>query len=215
MTSRTTASKVRRLAIMLAGLAVFSGCTIVTEEVGDPLPSVHHETASGATTRQVLDALGPPSQVSALGEGYVFLYEHALIKEKQLGLSVNYLWLRYFKLAFGSAYADREALVLTFDREGRLTSSGHRRWSEDLGSGNSVQFIIAVMSVVDTGEITETPTSVKWGGELLQSRLPESLNRQSSTLSGLNGLEQSGTPTGAAQRTLEADTFPVLNLNAY
>jgi len=31
----------------------------------------------------------------------------------------------------------------------------------------------------------------------------------------MNGLEQSGTPTGTGQRTLGADSLPVLNLNPY
>jgi hypothetical protein len=208
-------SHLLRNLVCLVALVLLCGCTVVTEELGESLPPVEQAAAQGATTGQVLDALGPPSQITALNDGYAFLYEHALIRERQLGLSVNYLWLRYFKLALGSAEADREALLLTFGRDGRVSNSAFFEWTEDLGKGNSVQFIIAVMSVVDTGEITETPITLKWGGELLQSRLPESLNRQSSTITGLNGLEQSGTPTGAGQRTLEADTFPVLNLNAY
>ena len=205
---------IRPIAVLVL-LVHLCGCTIVSEELGDPLPPVEQAAARGATTRQVLDVLGPPSQIASLGDGYAFLYEHALVKEKQLGLSINYLWLRYFKLAMGSAEADREALLLVFDQSGQVVNSSFRQWTETLGTGNSFQFVITVMSVVDTGEITETPISLKWGGELLQSRLPEALNRQSSTLFGLNGLEQSGTPTGAGQRVLEADTYPVLDLNSY
>ena len=201
-------------AILLSWLLLLCGCTIVTEELGNPLPEVSH-TVTGATTREVLDTLGPPSVVAAVGDGYAFLYEHALIKESQFGISINYLLLRYFKATFGSAEADREILVLTFDRDGRLLRRGFNEWTEDLGGGNSIQLIIAVMSVVDTGEIIETPVSVKWGGAMLQSRLPESLNRQSSPLFGTNGLEINGTPTGAGQRSLEANSFPILDFNSY
>lgn len=204
-----------RVAFLAGGLLLLSGCTIVTDEVGEPIEPGSAGMEEGVSTREVLDTLGPPAMVSALGEGYAFLYEYALVREKQVGLSVNYLWLRYLKFSIGSAEADREALVMTFDGEGRLLASGYRAWTEDLGKGTSVQLLISVMSVVDTEELTETPLMVKWGGELLQSRLQQSLNRQNSMMSGTSGLEQTATPSGSGQRTLESDTFPIPNLNSY
>ena len=201
-------------AAAFSGMLLLCGCTIVTEEIGTALPQ-HASPAVAATSNEILESFGPPAMVSALGDGYAFLYEHTLITEKQLGLSVNYLWLRYFKFSIGSAEADRDLLVFTFDQSGRLTGEGRKAYSEKLGDGNSIQLIITVMSVVDSGDLTETPVSMQWGGALLQSRLTESLNYQNSPLSGGNGLEISGTPTGAGQRTLEASSFPIVDLNSF
>ncbi|MEX0331761.1 MAG: hypothetical protein AB3N64_10095 [Puniceicoccaceae bacterium] len=196
-------------------LILVSGCTMVREERGITLTAPEQTASSALTSHEVLNTLGPPIQIGALDSGYAFLYEHTVINERQLGLSVNTPLLRYFKFAIGSAEAERQVLILLFDHDGRLTQSGYREWTEDLGRGNSIQFIIAVMSVVDTGDLTESPASLTWGGGLLKSRLPESLNSSNSPLTGLSGVELRGTPTGAGQRTLEADTFPVIDLLSY
>lgn len=151
----------------------------------------------------VLSVAGPPTKLSALGDDLVFLYEHAAIKERQFGISIDYSWLRFLKFTVGRSKADRQVLVLLFDDQGVLRSHRSRVWADDLGRGSAVQFIMAVVPVTDTGSLDEGPESHRWGTAMLQARLSESLNRANSLETGQRGVETAGTPDGAGQHTLE------------
>ena len=146
-----------RRAVLLA--LVLCGCTILRDDLGAPIPweaSLFQEGSSHY--RAVLEKLGCPLRVSRHGDGVAFLYEYAYIKEGQFGISYDGdMWgtgsagiLELFKFAVGKASADREALVMTFDRDGVLQTERFVSWNQKLGAGFSVQLIVDVASVVDT-----------------------------------------------------------------
>ncbi|MHC4450150.1 MAG: hypothetical protein ACYS0E_08435 [Planctomycetota bacterium] len=138
-----------------------------------------------------------------------FLYEHLTIRENQLGISydgehlgLNLRFLDWIKFSLGKAWADRQTLILVFDRDGTLTTERYLDWKQDLGIGFSVQFVVQAGSVVDTSAARAKTDVNDWGQFMLQ-RLPQALNVGQSMDDGRFGFEQKGTPTAVGQRSLE------------
>ena len=154
---------------------------------------------------QVLNQLGPPSKVSALGNGLAFLYEHTRAAENQLGINLEIQpvpWLRWFKLTTARGKAKRQAFLLVFDEQGILQNQRFYEWDENLGGGSSVQFFIAVSSLVDTTQFKDAIGPHQWGSSLLRP-LPQTLNARQSLDLGTGGFELQATPTKVGQHTLE------------
>jgi hypothetical protein len=147
--------------------------------------------------------MGPPHKLSRLGDGFAFLYEHTKLTERQFGFSVDYPVLRVFKAVIGKGEADREVAVFVFDPAGRLRGFEAHAWTEQLGRGSSLQAVVAVVSVVNTGAIGTPPDAHTWGGTLLEPNLSTALNHENSLRSGQHGLEQHGTPARTGQHSLE------------
>ena len=74
-----------RWAALLAVTAGTGGCAVLHKDFGTPLPSAPPLEAGAGTYRDVLRAMGPPHKLSRLGDGFVFLYEHAKLTERQFG----------------------------------------------------------------------------------------------------------------------------------
>lgn len=201
-----------RLGSATALCALLGACTILKEEVDSPTGWRDGMFEEGATAYgDVLRAFGPPAKVSAYGDGFAFLYEHLVIHERQLGLSYredqlgfNLRWLELVKFSYGKGWADRQALVLTFDGAGTLQTEDFSAWREDLGTGASLQFFLEAGSVVDTDSVRHEPDVNRWGMLLLRTP-PETLNTGQSLDSGQSGLELRGTTHAVGQRTLEMD----------
>ena len=181
------------------------GCTILQKEAGQPIqPSVALlEASTDWTVGELLDLLGPPNQISPVGHGSVWLYEKVSLVEKQFGVNLTIGDIKLLKAVVGKGEADREVLVLRLDAEGRLLHHQFSAWSDVLGSGGGIQYILAVTSVSSDGGLFVSEQPGAWGSGLLVSRLPESLNRGSRLGSGLNGVQLKGTPLGAGQHCLE------------
>jgi hypothetical protein len=190
--------------MLLLALAAVSGCSHLTTRIAAPVPvQALALEGSRAPLARVLDELGAPDRIGAAPRGGFFLlYESLRARERQIGLSIPYGWLRYFKLAFGRGDAERRELVLHFDRDGLLTSRGQASQDEDLGGGLGVQLVVSVVPTVDIGHLTAAAPQHAWGRGLL-TRLPEGLNRSSSLETGASGVERRGVPYGAGQHTLE------------
>jgi len=154
----------------------------------------------------VLEALGPPAKLSALGEGMVFLYEEAELLERQLGINIHFRDVPILKFVVGRGSAERQAMALVFDDTGLLRGARRDSWNQDLGGGASAQLVGAVVPVTDSGGLDESPAVHDWGAMLLQPNLPIALNPQSSLLTGQNGVQQFGTPLTAGQHSLELRT---------
>ncbi len=156
---------------------LLGACTILKEEVDSPTGWQDGTFEEGATTcGEVLRALGPPAKVSAYGDGFAFLYEYMVIHERQLGISYdeeqfgfNVQPLEFVKFSYGKGWADRQSLVLTFDRAGTLRTEDFNAWREDLGTGASVQFILEAGSIVDTDRLRHEPDVNRWGMQLLRT----------------------------------------------
>jgi hypothetical protein len=189
-----------------AGLLALQGCSVLSLELGEPLDTeVADAFEPGRTQRaEVLDALGPPSSLGAHAGGVVLLYEHILLQEQQLGLSMDGIgawigasWLGMFKIALGGSGTKREAAVLFFDEANVLTGAAAGDWEELFGKGGSFQLFFAVEQVVDSADLRRTLSSLSWGRRLLDP-LPRQLN-----WSHVPDVELRNTPTNMGQRTLE------------
>jgi len=208
-----------RLALLALVLyLVLGGCTVLHDDLGEAIPWEASLFKEGETHyRDVLGELGCPLKVSRAGDGVAFVYEHIFIKEGQIGISYDgekwgirrVEFLEWFEFVVGRAAADREALVMVFDRDGILQTERFAAWNQKLGSGFSIQFFIDVGSVVDTSAVRSQVDPNNWGAMLLRP-LPKTLNTYQSIDDGRFGLELRGTPTGAGQRTLEMRKDPGL-----
>lgn len=192
--------KIGSLGLLLL-LGLLSGCTRWAYDIGDPL-SAAQRPADNAALAEVLRQLGPPQRISALPDGYVLGWEHWVVKEMTLGLSLGPLGADMLAIDWGSAQMSGEFLLLTFNREHRLTASRFTLWDEHAGGGTALQPSLGLVDVVDISDLVGPMPQHRWGAMSLQ-RLPLPLNSASSPDSGVSGLEQRGTPRGAGQRTLE------------
>jgi hypothetical protein len=188
-----------------AGVALLflSACSSFRTEMGPPVQGRPSEFTNGQTrVETVLRKMGPPDCVTRLPEGFAFLYEHSIVSEFQLGISVNYSFLRYFKFIHAWNRLDEEAVLLTFDDDGILRTASSSEWREDLGGGTAAQFLVSVMSLSDISKILRPADAHRWGEELLQPA-PVALNSAQSLRSGAHGLQQRISPDYVGQQTLE------------
>jgi len=179
------------------------GCTVIHSQIDYPLQfdkNDFHRDQTHIST--ILESLGPPAKMSALGNGVVFLYEYTLITERQLGVTVRHGLLSLLKFSHANATADRKTLLLLFDEKGILTSYAFQDLTEKVGSGVGGSFVYSVASLVDTSNLEEEPAVFQWGTSLFKS-LPETLNVHHSLDSGQNGLELKGTTKNVGQHSLE------------
>jgi len=186
-----------------AWLLLLSGCSSLRTEMGQPVQATGGEFAVGETrVETVMHKIGPPNSATRLPHGFAFLYEHSKTSEFQLGFSVPYSSLRYFKFIHAWNHLDHEAFALIFDNRGVLQDAGRRQWREKLGGGNAVQIVFNVMSLSDVSRLRRPADAHAWGQRLLEP-LPVALNSAQSLRTGAHGLEQRIAPNYAGQQTLE------------
>lgn len=180
---------------------LLSGCTQWRYELGSRLPA---ETlpASASSLGDVLTRLGPPQRLSALGNGYVLAWEFWQIREDTIGLSLGAMGADLLSVDWGKAHMHGEFLLVTFDRQHRVTSSSFARWSNDAGGGQAIQPMLGLVSLVDVEDMLADMPQHQWGGSLL-SPLPEAVNSHSRPDTGQSGIQRRGTPTGSGQQSLE------------
>jgi hypothetical protein len=180
----------------------------------DPTGEKFEEGVSHYST--ILNDLGPPTKVSALPNGFVFLYEYVVTRESQVGIGLDigrnlgfkvnpeseFDFTSLFRLGFARGHADREVLLFTFDKEGILVAQRYLEYEENLGKGTGIQTFIGITSLVDSDHLTGDAIQHNWGMSLLKP-LPRTLNDRQSLETGTSGLQQRGMPTGAGQHTLE------------
>ncbi len=202
--SRKRASRaMSRCGLMLLLLAGASGCTIISRQYGAGVPESTAYEAHQTHYREVLKELGPPTDLSRMNDGMVFLYERSHLTERQLGINIDINDVPVLKFVYGKGRVKGETAAMIFDVDGLLLSQSWESWDRSLGSGTSLQMFISVMSVTDTGGYDRSPSVYHWGMDLANSRLPEALNRGSSLETGQNGLQRKGPILGAGQTSLE------------
>ncbi|MCP5523153.1 MAG: hypothetical protein H7A46_16580 [Verrucomicrobiales bacterium] len=171
--------------------------------MGEPLPTTSHPLVEGETpAASVVHELGPPHSVSALPDGFVFLYEYSRVDEFQWGISLEFLHLPYFKLVKGGSRLSESVDLLVFDQQGILKAQGDDAWREKLGGGGGLQFIVSVLSLTDTTAFRRLPDPLLWGRGWLQ-RLPVILNLAQDLRTGRGGLQQRLSPVFVGQATME------------
>lgn len=188
-------------AALVLSLVLISGCSSWRYDLGEPL--VKSKAVVGeASLSMVLRELGPPLRISSLPGGYVMAWEHWLVQERSLGLSLGPVGIDLLAIDWGGAHISGELLLLSFDLQHQLTDSSFSQWDESAGGGRALQPSLGLVDVVDVSDLVGIMPQHRWGATALQVP-PRSLNAQSSPDSGESGLEQRGSPNGAGQRTLE------------
>lgn len=191
------------LSINVALLCLLTGCSSFRTEWGAPMKAESHDFVEGSTpVETVIRELGPPSQVSALPDGFAFLYEHTIVKEYQVGINLNESIIKYFKFVHAWNDLDQQLSLLVFDNDGVLRSVDSEEWQEKLGGGSAVQFLFAVMSLTDDSAFRGGSPQHEWGRLKLQPP-PVLVNSEQSLRSGEHGLQLRLAPAYAGQHTLE------------
>ena len=197
-------SPIRLLALLWIVYA-FTGCTVHRLEMGPTIDFQAITIQEGTMgVAQVLDQLGPPGKISALPNGFVFLYEYFAPRERMVGGRIPIEELEEynpFKMDVGRGQARRQTLLLIFDHAGMLLQQHHREDQEALGRGVRLSFIASYGDLIDTGYLDQAGPN-QWGLSLLEP-LKKGLNRQQDLESGRSGVEQIGTPSKVGQRALE------------
>lgn len=189
----------RFIAILGLGAAL-TACSQWTYDLGQPL-SREAIPATGTDLGAVIAQLGPPMRVSATTQGYVLAWEHWVVEEGALGISLGPVGADLLAIDLGRAEVSGEFLLLGFDRNHQLASASFSQWDDAAGQGIALQPSFGLVNVVDVSDLIKPMPVHLWGALGLQ-QLPQSLNSRSPD-SGQDGLEQRGTPQGAGQRTLE------------
>ncbi|MCB1675238.1 MAG: hypothetical protein KDI01_03045 [Halioglobus sp.] len=193
------------LALCLAGSgALLSACTQWHYQLGSALPAAAAipDARQPLALAQVLADLGPPLRLSATATGYVLAWEHWHIRERTLGLSLGAMGADFLSLDWGDARIRGEFLLLSFDRQHRLTGRALSHWDNRGGGGRSIQPFISLVSLVDVDDMTQRLPQHNWGANALLP-LPATLNLHSRPDTGRSGIEQRGTPASIGQRSLE------------
>lgn len=194
--------------VLLALLVGVSGCSTLYKRVDpgideditvDEVPQQAGETHF----HEVLDLLGPPSRMTSSGSGFSFLYESMLIRELQTGIGGQSGWWQLIKLSFADARLFRHTVIMNFNDEGILLAASFSDSAEPLGRSGSIQPILSLQQIVDTGRFEDDAAeAISWGMSLLDDPAV-TLNANQSLRSGSAGFEQSGTTTKVGQNTLE------------
>ena len=192
----------------LAGLFVLwllQGCTQWSYELGQPLSQSNIPTAEDALSlTAVLAELGPPQRISSAPSGYVMGWEYWQVRENSLGVSLGAMGADFLSVDWGRADVSGEFLLLTFDREHRLSGSTLSKWTGGIGNGSAIQPFFGVVDVVEVGDLVGRMPQHRWGATRLLP-LPEAINSASRPDMGDTGIQQRGTPTGVGQQSLEMD----------
>jgi len=186
---------------LLCGL--LSACSQWHYDLGTPL-AVRELPRQDMPLHDVLERLGPPLRMTATDTGYVLAWEHWHIRENTLGVSLGVLGADFMSADWGEMRAKGEFLLVTFNREHRVTGAARSDWDSDGGGGRAIQPFLGFVSVVDADDLLHPLPQHRWGGSFLQ-RLPSNLNQNSDPDAGQRGLEQRGTPTAIGQRSLQMD----------
>ena len=185
------------------GMALLPGCTQWHYDLGTHLsPEDLPDAEQALSLAQVLADLGPPQRVSATGNGYVLAWEHWLIDEDTVGLSLGLLGTDLLSFDWGKARIRGEFLLATFNRQHQLTSSTMAYWDNDAGGGQAVQPFLSVVSLADVDDLVYSMPHHWWGSALLEP-IPQAINADSRPDMGQGGIQRRGTPRGIGQQSLE------------
>jgi hypothetical protein len=181
-----------------------AGCAWLEHDIGATLDeAVLERVGAGAYYAEILDELGPPTKMSALPDGMVFVYEKARITERQYGLILPGEVGKWIKAVYASADADIETIVFVFDAQGRLSSADTEIWNTDAGAGMSLTLLFSTGSFTDTEQYESSPArSLDWGKALTMPPLV-SLNDRQNLETGLNGIKLTTSPEAVGQHALE------------
>ncbi|MFC1689405.1 hypothetical protein ACFL07_07100 [Pseudomonadota bacterium] len=189
-------------------LLACAGCARIQKQLGTPLE--HHEFVADTHSvhySEVLDTYGPPSKISALPGGSLFLYQHVSLTERQWGIIFPGTVGKFFKAVIGRSKAVSDVAVFTFDQDGYMTGKAADTFVNNPGGGFALTLIFKVKGLTDLTPYTLSQQGImEWG--LALTGLPGvGLNRGQSLDSGSSGMEVMVVEDVIGQRTLEIDRF--------
>jgi len=189
---------------LVAVITALSGCAHLDHDLGTPLPmDALSDISVGSHYSEVLQRFGPPTKMSAMGDGMAFLYEHVALVEKQYGLILPGEIGRWIKAVYASADADVETVLFVFDSEGELLGYDDQSWGSDAGAGMSLTLIFSAGSFTDTEQYeTSASRSLDWGKSLTMPPLI-TLNLEKNLETGANGLQMTTSSDAVGQHTLQ------------
>lgn len=188
--------------IVLVSALLLAGCTQRFYQMGAALPGADSDPRPGSSLQSVLEHLGPPQRLSRTPAGWVLAWEAWRVSESAVGASLGFLGVDALTVDWGDARVRGTFLLVSFDRERRVSSVSRSVWDNDVGGGSAVQPLAGIAPVVSVGDLLWPLPQHGWGGSLLMP-LPTALNNEHRPGMGSNGLEQRGTPSGIGQRSLE------------
>jgi len=192
-----------RHAVVILILAASCGCATIRRSLDTPVGDLGEEPFAGQHYYAVLDAFGPPLQISTLPDGFVFLYDAMTVTEYQLGFSPVQLWeVDLLKVSFGRARLKQTYFVLLFDRDGNERTSGLYTVQKKIGGSFILQPVFTVLPTTDMSYLEIPPVQQDWGLSLLEQP-PIGLNAAQDFGSGEAGVEVRGAPTAVGQHSLE------------
>ncbi len=193
-----------RILAVAALLIASTGCARIQKELGAPFENREYAAASAPVHfSEVLDAYGPPSKISALPGGSLFLYEHVSLTEIQWGVALMGTFGKYFKAVFGGSKAVSEIAVFTFDEAGFMTGKAADTFVSNPGGGSGLTLIFKVKELTDLDPFILTQQGIMEWGLALTELSGIGLNRAQSLDSGSGGLEVMVVKDVIGQRTLE------------
>ena len=191
-------------ALLMASAATICGCATSRKRLNQNLAYPQQPFVDGIThSDEVLNELGPPLKISAMPNGYVFMYESLDTKELQLGFSLPIPVINWFKFVVARADYDHKVMTYEFDHQHRLMASSGNDTHFDLGNSTAIQPIFTVESMFDTSAVEdEVVHFTEWPAFCLLP-LPCTINRGQSIDTGVAGVEQRGTSPVVGQRSPE------------
>lgn len=191
------------LALFIATSLALPGCAHLHKDLGTPLPPAGEIAAPSDHFSDFLRAYGPPAKISALPSGFVFLYEHVQIDERQYGLILPGPIAKYFKIVWATSLATTDVAVFLFDQQGHLSGSGYRTFENDPGGGFGLTLFFKIKSLTDIDEYTHSQEGIlEWGMAKFRP-IPLALNTAQSLDTGDKGLDVLRVDGMAGQRALE------------
>jgi hypothetical protein len=192
------------LFIALVMTVFMCGCTIIHSEPTHLPPFENNDYVPHVTHySKVLKDFGPPTKISKLSGGMVWLYEGIDLTEHQVGLNLEGNNFSILKFSFSLGEGEYTGQFYVFDNKGYLLSTGESMNDVGKGSGSALQFIFTYTSLVDMSDMRDQALQHDWGQSLLTS-VPEGLNNNQNMNSGKNGLHLLTTPVHTGQHTLSA-----------
>jgi hypothetical protein len=185
-------------------LAAVCGCTTIHMNVDRPAGPAAKQPLDGMHYYAVLDLFGPPSQISALPEGFVFLYDSLAEIERQLGVSFGKVYndIELLKLSFGRATLRPQYFVVVFDQHGMVRAGGLYEGEKKIGGSMVLQVVFTVIPTTDMSYLKVPPVQEDWGLSLVEQP-PIALNASGDFGSGTAGVEVRGAPKAVGQHSLE------------
>lgn len=197
------ATRLTAVACVLLAQFALAGCSQWHYILGTPLTDLDAPALEkNSTLAEVLAVFGPPQRISASDTGYILAWEYWRVSENSLGVSLGVLGAEFLNADWGAMRARGDFLLVTFDRQHRLSSATSATWDSDAGGGQAVQPLFSFVEVAEVEDLVRPMPQHVWGASLLRE-LPQSLNVGSSPDTGTGGIEQRGTPGTMGQRSLE------------